>query len=377
MSQNHNDKGWPDLPTLVAISLLQSSSTTLAARHAKALAARLTSGRFNWLQAIAGQLWPEHSEQQRQIQDAQVGAERALAAATRLGVRPLTWLDEDYPAILLEIPDPPVLLWTRGIAATLQHPSVAIVGSRDALPASLAVAKQLASGLAEAGLTVVSGLARGVDGAAHAGALAGGGPSTAVLGSGLNHIYPKQHVPLADRVAETGAVVSEYPPDARPYASHFPLRNRIISGLCRATVVVEASERSGSLITARLALDQNRDVLAVPGGPLSGRHRGCHALIKDGARLVETVGDVLDELKWPRPAAKPAAESHKQLQLCDLEANMAKGEAYSMDELAGRTGRSASELLADLSVLELAGRLERTSGGRFVRIAGPELGEGN
>jgi DNA processing protein len=294
-----------------------------------------------------------------------------------LGFRPVSWLDDDYPALLREIPDPPVLLWTRGIAATLQHPSVAIVGSRDALPASLAVARQLAGGLAEAGLTVVSGLALGVDGAAHAGALAGGGPSTAVLGSGLNHIYPALHVPLAEQVAETGAVVSEYPPDARPYPSHFPLRNRIISGLCRATVVVEASERSGSLITARLALDQNRNVLAVPGGPLSGRHRGCHALIKDGARLVETVGDVLDELNWARPAAKSEAEPHKQLQLSDLEANMAKGEAFSIDELAGRTGRSASELLADLSVLELARRLVRTPDGRFVRIAGPELGAGN
>jgi DNA processing protein len=375
VSKNPQDDRWPDLPTLVAVSLLQSGSTTLAARYAKALAA--APGRVNWLQAIAGQLWKEPSEQQRQLQDARVGAERALSTAARLGFQPVTWFDEVYPDILREIPDPPVLLWTRGIAATLQRPSVAVVGSRDALPASLAVAKQLASGLAEAGLTVVSGLARGVDGAAHAGALAGGGPSTAVLGSGLSHIYPKQHVPLAERVAETGAVVSEYPPDARPYASHFPLRNRIISGLCRATVVVEASERSGSLITARLALEQSRDVLAVPGGPLSGRHRGCHALIKDGARLVETVDDVLDELKWPRPAAKSEGEPHKQLQLSDLEANMAKGEAYSLDDLAGRTGRSASELLADLSVLELDGRLVRTTGGRFVRIAGPELGEGN
>jgi DNA processing protein len=377
MSQNPDVDRWPDLKTLVAISLLQSGSTTLAARHAKALWEEPMLGRPNWLRLIAGRLWPDASEQQRQIQDARVGAERALSTSTRLGFRPVSWLDDDYPALLREIPDPPVLLWTRGIAATLQHPSVAIVGSRDALPASLAVARQLAGGLAEAGLTVVSGLALGVDGAAHAGALAGGGPSTAVLGSGLNHIYPALHVPLAEQVAETGAVVSEYPPDARPYPSHFPLRNRIISGLCRATVVVEASERSGSLITARLALDQNRNVLAVPGGPLSGRHRGCHALIKDGARLVETVGDVLDELNWARPAAKSEAEPHKQLQLSDLEANMAKGEAFSIDELAGRTGRSASELLADLSVLELARRLVRTPDGRFVRIAGPELGAGN
>jgi DNA processing protein len=154
------------------------------------------------------------------------------------------------------------------------------------------------------------------------------------------------------------------------------LRNRIISGLSRGTVVVEASERSGSLITARMALDQGRSVMAIPGGTLAGRHRGCHSLLKDGARLVESVEDVLDELNWPRPAAIQALDSLNHLQLSDLEANMAKGETYSVDQLAGATGRTVPELLTDLSLLELSGRVVRTTGGQFVRLTGPETAPG-
>ena len=223
-----------------------------------------------------------------------------------------------YPPLLLEIADPPETLWVRGDARLLALPAVAIVGSRGATPVSLAIARRLGKELSEAGLVVVSGLALGVDGAAHRGALEGTGRTVAVLGSGLDVVYPSEHKDLAEQISQCGVVVSELPPEAPPLPHHFPLRNRIISGLSKAVVIVEASERSGSLITARLANDQCRDVLAVPGGILSGRHRGSHGLIKDGARLVETVDDVLDEIGWQRPAGATVGDSPNSLPLSDL-----------------------------------------------------------
>jgi DNA processing protein len=346
----------------------------LAARHAKTVLADFP--RAAWLGTIASRISSGASERQQNIDWALSRVDSSLVAAARRGYRVITCLDTDYPELLRHISDPPVVVWSRGQEAVLQTPAVAIVGSRDATPASLAVARTLGRGIAEAGLTVVSGLARGVDAAAHAGALEGGGLTIAVLGSGLDRLYPRRHTGLADQIAQSGAVITELPPDALPFPWHFPLRNRIISGLCRATVVVEASERSGSLITARMALDQGRDVLAVPGGTMSGRHRGCHGLIKDGARLVETVDDVLDEIRWPRRAGIPGPDSPNHLQLSDLEANMARGEPYTVDQLARQTGRSASELLTDLCLLELAGRVSRTAGGQFIRMAGPERVEG-
>ncbi len=209
-------------------------------------------------------------------------------------------------------------------------------------------------------------MARGVDGAAHEGALEGGGRTVAVLGCGVDIAYPPEHGRLAERIAAAGAIVSELAPGAPPRREHFPLRNRIISGLSQAVVVIEASERSGSLITARAALDQNRDVLAVPGGILSGRSRGCHALIRDGARLVDTVSDILDEIGWVLAPARQA-EGTKSLQTSQLEETMAAGESYTVDELAARTGRSVPDLLADLGELELAGRVSRVPGGSFMR----------
>jgi DNA processing protein len=192
----------------------------------------------------------------------------------------------------------------------------------------------------------------------------------------LGHIYPKVNVALARRIAQTGAVVTELPPDSPPLPVHFPMRNRIISGLSRGTIVVEAAQDSGSLITAKQALDQNRSVMAVPGGTLAGRHRGCHALLKEGARLVESVEDVLDELNWPYQAPAGAADSLNHLQLSDLEANMAVGEPYSVDQLTRSTGRTVSELLTDLSLLELSGRVARTTGGQFMRLTGAGPTEG-
>ena len=374
MSSHQPASGPPPLSTLVAISLLRNGWDASAARHAKDVLADLPTSA--WFRTVAERQCADPAQRQENIRWALSAVDTCLREASRLNHRALTCLDTDYPAILREIPDPPVVLWMQGQASILDQPAVAVVGSRDALPASLAIARTLGRELARAGLVVVSGMARGVDGAAHLGALDETGRTIAVLGSGLARIYPSEHKSLAARITESGIVMSELPPYAGPYGRHFPLRNRIISGLCRATVVIEAAKRSGSLITARLALDQNRAVLAVPGGPLSGRHRGCHDLIKDGARLVETVEDVLDELKWPYFSRVETADSHNHLQLSDLEANMAKGEPVSVDDLAERTNRSASEILTDLCLFELSGRVERTAGGRFVRLTGPETREG-
>ena len=359
----------------LAVSFLRTGKDAVAARRAKALWSQADAP--DWPYLVARQVWKRPHEQQRHAEDALIRAEITLRDSERLGYRLLSWREESYPAMLREIPDPPAVLWVNGDVELLQRAAVAVVGAREATPASLAFAKSLACDLVRAGLVVVSGLARGVDGAAHAGALEGEGPTVAVLGCGLARIYPPQHASLAARIATSGIVISELPPNALPFPHHFPLRNRIISGLSRGVVVVEAAEKSGSLSTARSALEQGRDVLAVPGGPLSGRYRGCHALIKDGARLVESVKDVLEELNWVRPAEDSPADSANHLQLSDLEANMARGEPYSVDDLAGATGRSVPELLADLSVLELAGRLKRTPAGQFIRLAGPEGAEGN
>jgi DNA processing protein len=226
-----------------------------------------------------------------------------------------------------------------------------------------------------AGYTVASGLARGIDAAAHEGALDGGGATVAVLGSGLDCIYPRDHLDLSRRIVEAGgALLSEYPPGTGPVARHFPLRNRIISGLCCAVVVVEASKGSGSLITARLALEQGREVLAVPGSVLSGKYEGCHALIKDGAALVETVEDVLDQIGGGRRAATVRPLDTNLSELSELEAGMAPGEAYSLDDLAARTRLATDQLLAEVGRLELAGRLLRVPGGGFVRLDNSAIG---
>lgn len=360
-----------ELPTLVSISLLSGGLSALPARHAKAVLPVTPPSR--WLEAVAALMWKLRRHQVDAIREARDAAGPALRRGEELGASMLSSLNDDYPPYLREIADPPVVLWVLGHPEVLGRPSVSVVGSRDAMSSSLHFARELGRGLAEAGLAVVSGLAYGVDTAAHQGALEAGGTCVAVLGSGVGRIYPKANSALAGQIAGTGAVVSELPPDAPPRPRHFPLRNRIISGLSRGTVVVEASERSGSLITAKQALDQGRCVMAVPGGTLAGRHRGCHSLLKEGARLVESVEDVLDELNWPRPAAVRADDSLNYLQLSDLEANMARGEAYSVDQLAVVAGRTVPELLTELSLLELSGRVVRTPGGQFVRLAGPEF----
>ena len=294
--------------------------------------------------------------------------QRAVAAVRRAadsGITAVPWNDAAYPAALTAIADPPPMLWMRGRVESLSRPAVAIVGSRAGSAYALSVAEQLATDLAAAGLVVVSGLARGVDSAAHRGALTGGA-TVAILGSGVDVIYPREHTDLARQIAQDGAVVSELVPGTPPQQQFFPRRNRIISGLSRAVVVIEASEKSGSLITARCALEQGRDVLAVPGNVLSGRNRGAHALLRDGARIVESAEDVLEELGMAGvPGRSSGSSESKPDPVLDA---LTAGEASDLDEIAERSGLSPSRLLPRLFELELQGRVARVGGGRFMRV---------
>lgn len=221
--------------------------------------------------------------------------QREIQKARHLGCHIVTQTDQRYPALLLQIPDPPPYLYVFGNTAAFPA-AVAMVGSRHATSYGLSTTRRLSSDLARQGIAVVSGLARGIDTAAHEGALQGGGHTVAVLGSGLAKIYPRENADLCQRIAAQGAVVSEFPLEAGPEPHHFPQRNRIISGMSLGTVVVEATRRSGSLITARMALEQNREIFAVPGSVNSYKSMGTHALIKEGAKLVTHVGDILEEL---------------------------------------------------------------------------------
>ncbi len=237
--------------------------------------------------------------------------EKELCELPRLGARLLKWTDDDYPSSLREIPDPPPYLFVRGPAPLHQPGCLAIVGARAASEAGLRMAHRLGLELAAKGFTVVSGLARGVDGAAHQGALDGGGRTVAVMGCGIDVIYPPEHRKLAEGIIEGGgAIVSELALGTQPMAENFPTRNRILSGLCLGVVIVEAAEKSGSLITARMALEQNRQVFAVPGSPLTGKTRGSNRLLKDGAKLVECVEDVIEEIA-PQLLAAGASTSKK------------------------------------------------------------------
>ena len=291
-------------------------------------------------------------------------AKHVLAAAAPLGIEAIPIYDQRYPPLLACIADPPPVLWARGRLDALSWPVVAVVGSRAATPYALEVGARLSGELVSRGVAVASGLARGVDSAAHRGCLKAGGITIAVLGSGIDRVYPPEHGDLALEIAEHGVVLSELAPGAAPLPEHFPLRNRIISGISLATLVVEASEHSGSLITARCALDQGREVMVVPGSVLSGRNRGSHALLKDGAKLVETADDILQELGWS--SRTPAATAAKSLISESLLDKMAVGEPYELDSLAEVSGVAGAQLLAKLTELELAGLIE-VAGGKVTR----------
>jgi len=291
-------------------------------------------------------------------------AKAALARAKHADIALITWGDPIYPAALSAIVDPPPALWVRGTAAALSGPAVAIVGSRAGSPYGLTVAERLAADLAARGIVVVSGLARGVDSAAHRGALAAPGATIGVLGSGADIVYPAEHRSLArDIEAQGGAIVSELVPGTPPQPQFFPLRNRIISGLSRAVLVVEAGEKSGSLITARCALDQGRDVLAVPGNVLSGRNRGGHALMRDGAKIVESADDILEELGMPAPARTGATAPDDP-----VLAGLPAGESCDLEAISERTGLTPTRLLPKLFDLEMRGLVKRVGGGRFARV---------
>ena len=297
-------------------------------------------------------------------------AREVRCRAENAGIHALPWNDASFPSLLVAISDCPPVIWYRGELTSLDSPMIAIVGSRAASSVALDTAARLAADLAARGVTVVSGLARGVDSAAHRGALTNG-RTVAVLGSGVDTIYPPEHKSLAAHIAETGLVMSEYPPGTPPLPHHFPLRNRLISGLSLGVVVIEASEKSGSLITAGCALEQGREVMAVPGNVLSGRNRGGHALLKDGAKIVETADDIVEGLGWDPAAGRPVnpeASSFATASSADpvLRAMIA-GEAYDLDALASRSGLEARRLLPRLIELELAGLVRRHGGGRFVR----------
>ena len=282
--------------------------------------------------------------------------------------------DARYPVSLLDIEDPPLLLYLAGrldLALAPGH-SLAIVGSRNPTPQGVLNARHFAQALGQAGLTIVSGLALGVDGAAHEGALAAAArapdrlATVAVVGTGLDRVYPKSHHALAHRISEHGWMVSEYPLGTPPLAANFPRRNRLIAGLSNATLVVEAALQSGSLITARLAAEQGKDVFAIPGSIHATQSRGCHALIRQGAKLVESAQDVLEE--WPGSATSVAPvavdtgeDANPLLQAMGLD-------PVSLDALLERTGMDISALQAGLMALELAGQVARLPGGLLQRL---------
>ncbi len=301
----------------------------------------------------------------------------------------LAWLDQpahrlltlahpDYPPRLREIPDPPLVLFVQGDAEVLQVPQLAIVGSRNPTPVGAETARAFARALAEAGLAVTSGLALGVDGAAHRGALDAGGLTVAVAGNGLDRVYPAAHRRLAMQIAASGVLVSEFPPGTPPLAGNFPRRNRVISGLSLGVLVVEAARRSGSLITARLASAQGREVFAIPGSIHNPLARGCHALIRQGAKLVETARDVLEEIGAQVTVGSTMFDTASEpvsRETSDLDPQYAKllsclgYEPTGVDMLVERTGLTPEEVSSMLLILELEGQVASLSGGLYARTA--------
>jgi DNA processing protein len=277
--------------------------------------------------------------------------------------------DPHYPPALLQTADPPLLLYLQGDPAVLQRPALAVVGSRGATPQGLANARAFAQALAGQGWCIVSGLALGIDAAAHEGALEapGGGGTVAVVGTGLDRVFPARHRALAHRIAAAGALLSEYAPGSPPLREHFPERNRIIAGLTQGTLVVEAALASGSLITARQASEAGREVFAIPGSIHSPQARGCHALIRQGAKLVETAEDIVEELRGQRPLLPDPPAAATAPPEDPLLAALGH-DPVTLDALLARTGESAAQLSARLLELELEGRVARLPGGLYQRL---------
>jgi DNA processing protein len=308
------------------------------------------------------------SAEARRSSEIRDGASHALAWLERPGQHLLMWDQPEYPALLAEISDAPPLLFVAGDPGILEKPQLAMVGSRRASKPGMDTARAFSRSLAGAGFVITSGLALGIDGAAHQAALDVGGQTVGVLGTGLENFYPQRHLALAEAMIERGsAVVSEFPLEAGPQASHFPRRNRIISGLSLGVLVVEASVASGSLITARLAAEQGREVYAIPGSIHHPGARGCHQLIRDGAVLVETIEHILEALRgWQHLAlsteAPPAVAEHPLLELLHAA-------PHTSEALAAASGWALPQVLGELTELELAGRAVCESGRWFARVS--------
>nr|WP_229426173.1 DNA-processing protein DprA [Pseudoduganella violacea] len=350
---------------------------------------------------------PEQAPARLTARQAQALAAPVSAELQRLSEATWAWLQEPgnrvlslhdpaYPPLLLQIADPPLLLYVKGRVELLQAPAVAIVGSRNASLQGEANAQRFAQALSAAGLGIVSGLALGIDAAAHRGGLAGAASTIAVIATGADRIYPRRNAALARQIAEQGCLLSEFALGTPPRDHHFPRRNRIISGLARGVLVVEAAERSGSLITARQALVQNRDVFAIPGSIHSPLSKGCHILIREGAKLVDTVEHVLEELGWeaslPECSAAPLAGHAAADPAVDTSAHAAAAAVVAAPPqwsacadrllaalghdplpagaLAARLQLATSMVQVHLLALELAGAVERLPGGAFRRLAG-------
>lgn len=282
----------------------------------------------------------------------------------------ITLADADYPQALLEIPDPPTVIYVRGRLEPLNYPSLAIVGSRNPTPQGIQNAERFAAAFADAGLTIISGLALGIDAAAHRGALTAGGNTVAFIGTGIDRIYPARNRDLALEIGNKGTIVSEFPIGTPVTASNFPRRNRLISGISRGVLVVEAAIESGSLITARLAGDQGREVFAIPGSIHSPQSKGCHKLIRQGAKLVETAQDVLEEIHWATASLSPMESriSEPDIEVEKLLSVMGY-EPCTLDELVDRSTLSANTLSVMLLHMELAGQVAGLPGGRYQQLA--------
>ena len=302
-------------------------------------------------------------------------APEALAATRAWLANPaheiIAWDDPDYPRALLDLGHAPPALFFVGRRELLNRPALAIVGSRNATAQGLLNARAFAHALSQAGLTIVSGLAVGVDAAAHEGALEGVGSTLAVVGTGLDRVYPARNRDLAHRIAEHGGLISEFPPGTPPREANFPRRNRLISGLARGALVVEAALSSGSLITARYAGEQGREVFAIPGSIHSPLSKGCHKLIREGAKLVETAQDILEELGMGAATAGIAPRAARPVS--DIEARVLDalgGDAADVDTLVARTAMTSDVVVAALTGLELAGQVAAIPGGQWQRLHG-------
>jgi DNA processing protein len=298
--------------------------------------------------------------------------DRIAPRLAQLGITPLTLADATYPRNLREIADPPPVLFVRGELTDSDENAVALVGTRRATAYGRAVTERLAADLACAGITVVSGLAKGIDTAAHAAAVSAGGRTLAVLGNGLDQVYPPQNAGLAQRIVDQqrGAVVSEFAPGVPPDAVNFPRRNRVIAGLARVTVIVEAGERSGALITADFALEQGREVLAVPGNIMSPMSAGPNELLKQGAAPVTSAGDIVNVLNSEPPSIERPALARAMLELGPQEASVWEalaGDPRHVDEVARALGRAAGDVSATLAMLELKGMARQVGGMLYTR----------